>query len=379
MQDVLCVEFLPTNGNVVTGMSSGDMYIWKPGGDASAKGGKAAPGFQADRRVLVPNSDPKRAPSRAHLNALQVLQLRAERSKGQPVAWTLLSGGGGGKIKIWGNLEGEAPKLKHVVELPRGPPTKNRSTMPKGAASSKPAGVKALDCFPGSDELVVGTDKCDIYKVKLGAPKPDGTLSAEPTLLVKGHNHRVSGLDKHPTIPGVFVTCSRSDKVIIWEASIKSPVGEASLPGALATSVSFRPDAKHLAVGTEAGQVFVYRELNDWKVKDSPTPPRLTKVSGMHSFPIHDCVSEIAELKYSPDSRTLAVASHDQYIDLYDAEASVGADGKEAHPYIRLRRCGGHSSTVMHLDWSVDSRMLQSQCQACAAPDWPRRLSTDTM
>jgi hypothetical protein len=32
--------------------------------------------------------------------------------------------------------------------------------------------------------------------------------------------------------------------------------------------------------------------------------------------------------------------------------------------YTRLARCKGHSSTVLHLDWSTDSRVLQSTCAA---------------
>ena len=39
---------------------------------------------------------------------------------------------------------------------------------------------------------------------------------------------------------------------------------------------------------------------------------RLQKVPEMGIWPLRDCVSAIQELKYSPDHRTLAVASHDQ-------------------------------------------------------------------
>ncbi|KAL1507272.1 hypothetical protein AB1Y20_008120 [Prymnesium parvum] len=371
VQDVLCVEFLPTNGNVVTGMSSGDMYIWKPAGTAKGKGSKATPGFQCERRVLT-QTDPKKPPSRAHHNALQVLVVRAERKRGSPAHWSLISGGGGGKIKIWGNLEGEIPKLVHEIELPRGPPSKHRSSAPKGAggsSSSKPPGVKSLDCWPGSNEMVVGTDKCDVYKIKLtGGGGKGEQLTAEPTLLVKGHNYDVNGLAKHPNLHSVFVTTCRSDKMYIWEATIKGPVGEATLPGKLATAVAFRPDALHIAVGTTDGAVYIFKELNDWKEKTAP--PKLTKVQGMQSWPIRDCISEISELKYSPDSSTLAVASHDQFVDLYDAEATTGSDGRQVHRYVRLRRCVGHSSTVSHVDWSVDSKLMQTQCNAYELLYW---------
>ena len=34
------------------------------------------------------------------------------------------------------------------------------------------------------------------------------------------------------------------------------------------------------------------------------------------------------------------------------------------HSYARLARCSGHSSYITHLDWSADSRILQSNCGA---------------
>ena len=70
------------------------------------------------------------------------------------------------------------------------------SSVPIGFnGTGQPPAVKALDCFPGADDLVVGTDKCDIYKIKLVA-KPDGTYEpAVPTLLVKGHTADVNAID----------------------------------------------------------------------------------------------------------------------------------------------------------------------------------------
>ena len=75
-------------------------------------------------------------------------------------------------------------------------------------------------------------------------------------------------------------------------------------------------------MGTTDGRVYVFKELNDWKEKEAP--PRLTRVQGMLRWPLHDCISEISEIKFSPDSSTLAVASHDQFVDLYDAQVTGG-------------------------------------------------------
>ena len=351
VQDVLCVEFL-MNGNVVTGMASGDMYVWKPGGGGSGGGGKVNAQMQADRRVLMPGSDPSKPRVRAHLHSLQVLQLRAERTgKGNEASWVLLSGGGGGKVKVWRDLDGEVPIFKHEIELPRDP-----GARAKAGAAQQPPAVKAIDCFPGDDDFVVGTDKCDVYKIRLTS-KGGGSYTDTSTLLVKGHRDDLHGVDAHPTLEGIFASACESDKVYIWDATAKSLVGAASLKGGRATAVHFRADAKHLAVGTAEGRVYVFREVNDW----SGESLRLTKVSEMGTWPIRDCISKISEVRYSPDMRTLAVASHDQYIDLYDASDSR---------YMRLARCKGHSSSVCHLDWSVDSKLLQSQCNSYELLYW---------
>ena len=61
------------------------------------------------------------------------------------------------------------------------------------------------------------------------------------------------------------------------------------------------------------------------------------------------------EMKYSPDGHYLAVGSNDNFVDLY----SVGADG-----YKHVGHCSGSSSFITHLDWSVDSKYIQTNSGA---------------
>ena len=352
VQDVMCVEFL-ANGNIVTGMASGDIYLWKPPAEGA--------GMQCDKRLMIPGADPTKPKVKAHMHTVQVLKLRFVRpgGAGDAVA-TLLSGGGGGKVKIWKDLDGEVPIFAHELELPKAPGEKAKPP-PAGATgkvgATQPPAVKALDCFPGLDDLVVGTDKCDIFKIKLVC-KADGSYEpAVPTMLVKGHADDCNGLDVHPKREYLFASAALSGKVNLWDAKLKSLVGQMIVKNKMCTCCTFRGDAKHLAVGCTDGSVFVYRELNDWE-GDSL---RLQKVPEMGIWPLRDCISDICEIKYSPDLRSMAVASHDTFIDLYDC-----ADSR----YLRLHRCKGHSATVSHIDWASDSRMLQSQCNAYELLYW---------
>ena len=79
-----------------------------------------------------------------------------------------------------------------------------------------------------------------------------------------------------------------------------------------------------------------------------------------------------------------AVASADQCIYLYAAEDDkygLGPEGEPLNPRRRvadnppsgfryLAKCSGHSSTVNHLDWSTDSRVLQSNDQSYELLYW---------
>jgi len=350
VQDVFCCAFLD-NGNVVTGMSDGNIYLWEP--QEKTPDPSKPMKYSAKKRLLVDAPIPTEPKTRAHVHTVQVLKIRYVREGGGDPKATLLSGGGGGTIKVWEDLDGVVPLYKATIELPRDLGQRKSAPPAAGNGASQPPAVKSLDCFPGSEDLIVGTDKCDIWKLKL---KPDN--STDVMQLVKGNAADVNGIAAHPTKEHIFASASESDKIYIWSADQKSMVGKpASLKGRAASCCEFRGDGKHLAVGSTDGCIFVFKENNDWEGEKLV----LSRVDEMAIWPLRDCTSAIQDLRYSPDLRTLAAASREQTIDLYDCAAST---------YVRLARCTGHSATVLHIDWSADSKMLQSQCNAYELLYW---------
>lgn len=65
---------------------------------------------------------------------------------------------------------------------------------------------------------------------------------------------------------------------------------------------------------------------------------------------IKDRKEVIHELKFSPDGSYLAVGSNDGLVDIYAV----------AQRYKKVGECNKSSCFITHLDWSVDSRFLQT-------------------
>eukprot|EP00605_Chrysophyceae_sp_TOSAG23-4_P002101 GSChrysophyteH1.ASY1.ANO1.2327.1 assembled CDS len=79
-----------------------------------------------------------------------------------------------------------------------------------------------------------------------------------------------------------------------------------------------------------------------------------------------DCKEDISDIKFSPNGRMLAVASHDGVIDIYGVRYTPGnLQTRHSDLVLKyLKRLRGHSSFVLHIDWSEDNRLMQSTCGA---------------
>lgn len=101
---------------------------------------------------------------------------------------------------------------------------------------------------------------------------------------------------------------------------------------------TFSPDGSSLAVGMMSGGVKVFK-----------VDGVIEQLAWCKTFN-----SAVKDLKYSPNGKYLAAASCDQFIDVYE----VGSG------YKRVSRCGGHSSTILHIDWSLGGDAIQANDQA---------------
>ncbi|KAL1006209.1 hypothetical protein UPYG_G00069270 [Umbra pygmaea] len=176
-----------------------------------------------------------------------------------------------------------------------------------------------------ADRVLIGTQDSEIYEVMVRDRD-------KPLLLMQGHSEgELWALDLHPKQP-VAVTGSDDRSVRLWSLSDHTLIARCNMEEAV-RSVSFINDGSQLALGMKDGSFTVLR------VRD------MTEV--VH---IKDRKEVIHELKFSPDGSYLAVGSNDGLVDIYAV----------AQRYKKVGECNRSTCFITHLDWSVDSRFLQT-------------------
>uniref|UniRef100_A0A8P0T718 EMAP like 5 n=1 Tax=Canis lupus familiaris TaxID=9615 RepID=A0A8P0T718_CANLF len=179
-------------------------------------------------------------------------------------------------------------------------------------------------CWRG-DHILVGTQDSEIFEIVVHERN-------KPFLIMQGHcEGELWALAVHPTKP-LAVTGSDDRSVRIWSLVDHALIARCNMEEPIRCA-AVNVDGIHLALGMKDGSFTVLR------VRD------MTEV--VH---IKDRKEAIHELKYSPDGTYLAVGCNDSSVDIYGV----------AQRYKKLGECVGSLSFITHLDWSSDSRYLQT-------------------
>ncbi|KAF2354174.1 WD40 repeat [Trinorchestia longiramus] len=204
--------------------------------------------------------------------------------------------------------------------------------------SSQPS-VRSLSFMAGRElPLLVGTQQGELLLMSVGEGL---NANLKFKIIVQGHSKgEVWGLATHPSI-GEGVTVSDDRTLRRWDLENSMALGSAAIRKP-ARSVHFHPTAGFIAVGFIDGSIALY------------TYPSLERVGSAHHRQ-----ESISDVKFSPDGRLLAVASHDSVVDLYVVDTDGDIVSKEAAGLRRVAVCRGATSFVTHVSWHSDSHLLQ--------------------
>ncbi|XP_043494550.1 echinoderm microtubule-associated protein-like 2 isoform X7 [Polistes fuscatus] len=193
-------------------------------------------------------------------------------------------------------------------------------------------GIRTLSEGRGSQLLIGTTKNC----ILIG----DIEMGFNPAML--GHTEEVWGLAAHPILPQ-FATAGHDRLLQMWDSLSHTVVWSKDI-GEQAQSIGFSPEGTVMVVGCVSGK---------WLAIDSETRELYT-----HHI---DGSEPIQVVTFSPNGNLLALGSRDNYIYIYQVN-------EDATKYSRVGRCmpkrirrhGGHSSFITHLDWSMDGVYLRS-------------------
>lgn len=160
---------------------------------------------------------------------------------------------------------------------------------------------------------------------------PDGVRC-----VVTCHSRSVTAVAAHPTAGHIFFTVGSDRRLLVWNMRNGTCAMSKRLP-ALATCIDIsNRRLSSIAIGFELkGDVRVY------------LLETMAEVAHIKS-----CSEPISCIKFSPDGMLLAAGNRANIIDIYNVNR-----GYRFH-----RRLRGHTSFVECLDWSIDSKCLQSTC-----------------
>lgn len=186
-------------------------------------------------------------------------------------------------------------------------------------------GVRFITYARGS-QVLIGTLRNSILM---------GSLDDNFQLIMQGHAELTSSLAIHPKY-AQYLTGGFDEQIHLFDSTSHSVIWSKCLTMP-ASAACFSPNGLMLVVGSTQGK---------WLVIDTMSKEIL--------FTNCDGTGTINCIKFSPNGDFFAMGS-------YDANIYVYQTTEMGNKFCRVGACVGHSAPVKELDWSEDSRYLQTQ------------------
>ena len=234
--------------------------------------------------------------------------------------------------------------------------------------------IRSIDVSMDCKTITIGTISSEIFKLWTDDNKISGSTNFNYEIVAQGHySPCLKTIDEIWGLAAYhhddrFITVSDDSSLRIWKPSSRRLIRRVMLDiqedgerypldpntGETSDSVKLRsvaisPKDNLIAVGSKNGIIRVLTE------KDKEVIAY-----------IKDRTQWISDIKFSPNSKMMAVGSHDNYIDIYIVP--------EFKRKFSMRK---HTSFITHLDWSSESRHLQSNCAAQELLYWDMTLSQE--
>ncbi|KAI3380118.1 hypothetical protein SNEBB_001204 [Seison nebaliae] len=302
IDSILCVAFGNDNENCYTGGSNGSIYVWQ-------------------KKKLQKTI-------KAHKGPCFAIGSLGDK---------FVSGGKDGKVIVWSN--GFGTKLNEF-EI-------NKDNFPKTDLLLKQLPPIKSVCLSPNETMLVGTKGGEIIEIDIG--------KVSMRIITQGHGEgEVWGLATHPR-KDECVTVSDDRTVRIWQLSHMDDQIESDSISDFSDSpmlfsasqnqhrmikgkrieyagrcCAYSYDGRHIGIGMKNGKFTVINSDNLEEV-----------ISFQHRK------EELSDIKFSPDGKYMVVASHDNFIDIYNL--------------LTRKRVGvgrGASSYVTHIDWDKQSKLI---------------------
>lgn len=181
-------------------------------------------------------------------------------------------------------------------------------------------------CLNANGNILIGTRGGEIMESK---------QNQEPKVYMRAHyDSELWGLAVHPT-KTEMITVGRDAMLAVWDMPTRKQKMNIKLTEGPADGVAISNNGQHVAVGFINGKLMIFDST--WNVLRQRSDRKGKAIQTM---------------RYSPDDQVLAVGAHDSQIITYSVSRN----------YSILKRLKSHHSTITHIDFTMDSSALMSNC-----------------